>query len=73
MDVVQLPQAEQDEGRQLESVPALRALCSNRNITRDKAARELDHRPRPITESIRDAYASFASAGSLPLSAVSER
>ncbi len=49
----------------LYTAESLLALRANRQISAAKAARELDHRPRPLAETIADAYASFAAAGML--------
>jgi dihydroflavonol-4-reductase len=45
---------------------SLLALRANRNYLRDKAERELGHRPRPIADSVRDVYRWFAENGRLP-------
>lgn len=42
---------------------SLRALRSNRKVVHDKATRELGHAPRPLENTVRDAYAWFAEAG----------
>lgn len=44
---------------------SLDVLISNRSISSDKAKRELDYRPRPLAETVRDAYRWFAEQGML--------
>ncbi len=44
---------------------SLEALRANRNISHEKATRELGYQTRPIEESVRDIYAWFESAGLL--------
>ncbi len=44
---------------------SLDVLVSNRSIRTDKAKRELDYRPRPLAETLRDAYRWFAERGPL--------
>jgi dihydroflavonol-4-reductase len=44
---------------------SLDVLVSNRSISSDKAKRELDYRPRPLAETVRDAYRWFAEQGML--------
>jgi dihydroflavonol-4-reductase len=46
---------------------SLDVLISNRSISSDKARRELDYRPRPLAETVRDAYRWFAEQGMLDL------
>ncbi len=49
---------------------ALRALRANRRIDCAKAEAGLDHRPRPLEETVRDALAWLAEHGDLPGSAL---
>jgi len=44
---------------------SLGALRANRRISHDKATRELGYAPRPLAETVRDAYAWFRAAGLL--------
>lgn len=44
---------------------SLDVLTSNRSIRSDKAKRELGYAPRPLTETVRDAYRWFAEQGML--------
>lgn len=48
------------------SAESLRALGACRQISSEKAARELGHRPRPLSETIADTCAWFAQEGLLP-------
>jgi len=47
-------------GEPLYTSEALHALRANPNLSHDKAARELGHAPRPIEDTLREAYTSFA-------------
>ncbi len=42
---------------------SLDVLMSNRSISSERAKRELDYRPRPLAETVRDAYRWFAGQG----------
>jgi dihydroflavonol-4-reductase len=44
---------------------SIRALCSNRNISYGRAARDLGYRPRPLRETVLDALRWFAENGYL--------
>ena len=44
---------------------SIRALSANKNISHDKATRELGYTARPLQDSIRDLYAWFQQAGKL--------
>jgi hypothetical protein len=50
----------------LYTAESLNALQANRVYVRDKAAADLGHDPRPVRESILDAYAWFAAHDRLP-------
>ena len=50
-------------GEPLYTSEALHALRANKNLSHEKAARELGHNPRPIKETLKDAYASFTELG----------
>lgn len=50
-------------GEPLFTNESLDALQANRNLVHDKATRELGYAPRPIADSIRDAYAWFEETG----------
>lgn len=50
----------------LYTAESLRALGACRQISSEKAARELGHRPRPLSETIADTCAWFAQEGLLP-------
>lgn len=45
---------------------SLHALCGNRTVLHDKAARELGYAPRPTFDTVRDVYDWFAAAGMMP-------
>ena len=50
-------------GDPLYTSEALHALRINKNLSHEKAARELGHSPRPIDQTLRDVYASFTERG----------
>ena len=52
--------------RPLYTSVSLRALRSNRNISHDKATRELDYQPRPFRETLVDTFKWFEENGQLP-------
>ena len=44
---------------------SLKALCSNRNISHEKAARDLEYQPRPFSDTITDTMQWFQESGQL--------
>lgn len=52
---------------------ALHALANHPRVDGSKAWRELGHRPRPLTETVRDTYGWYAAAGLLPAPAAGRR
>jgi dihydroflavonol-4-reductase len=53
--------------RPLYTSVSLRALKSNRNISHEKASRELGYQPRPFRETLEDALRWFEANGQLAL------
>jgi len=51
--------------RPLYTSVSLRALCSNRNISHERATRELDYHPRPFQETLIDTLRWFEETGQL--------
>jgi dihydroflavonol-4-reductase len=51
--------------RPIYTAAAVRALGSNRNISHDKASRELGYQPRPFRETLADTLAWFQENGYL--------
>jgi dihydroflavonol-4-reductase len=51
--------------RPLYTSVSIKALCSNRNISHQRATRELDYHPRPFRETIIDTLRWFAETGQL--------
>ncbi len=51
--------------RPLYTSASIRALCSNRNVSHERAARELDYHPRPLRETLVDTLRWFEKNGYL--------